>query len=518
MCKRFWFKKFLVVLILLAWLDLVAFWINLKFNSINVWLNVVNVNFSWPGNDFLGSLLIDKIVDLDTPQTITLNWESIECNKQLIWLYFNSQRWNRLRPIDQSSFSQLKTISSSYNSLAFQWWLFTNCNNYDSGSIFWFMHHTWGSTDYYLVAWTKMDYSNNTYKNSFANSFQFFDVDQWILSLWFVWDNHGWIWLVWWPSRLVWTQNLIGVLNNSWSIKSGFIYSGNNIVSTDKGIVGWRFENEYLDIGWTNFFWNLFVKGNVWISKSFQDDNSLSTTTQSEALLFNLSDVNVSTLVNAARRNASILCRDKRISWQTSLTGSKSDVLCFKNTNINIDLESDASKYWKKTIVLNNGNVILKKSMKWTNSPFELFIDRWSLYIQKPTLWDLETFNWDWYPDIAPDDNFKAEFLKWIFIVNWLIIWSGNWIIFPHKFVVHGKITSLNSPEPTDKRKQQVYSVLWTWYANLVDLDSIFVWSCNLAWTGSDLTKCYGAGDVVKKPFVIIDDLDKSMKYKLLSY
>lgn len=526
MHKKFWLKKFLAIFVLLACLDLVAFGINFRFNSIGVWLNVLNVNFSGPGNNFLWAILVDKIVELQSPHTITSNWETIECNKQVLWLYFNSQRWNRLWPLDQSWFVQLKDISPSYDDLtALSWWLYTNCSWYDADSIFWVVKHTREWMDYSLVAGVKMNYDGNTWINSFSNSFQLFDVDQWVLALWFIWDNNGWIWLVWWPSLLVgpggmevWTKNIIGFLNNSWSIKSGFIYSGNNIVSTNKTVNGRRFEDEYLEIGGTNFFWNLFVRGNVWISKSYKDEDSLSSTTQSEALLFNLSDVNISTLVNYARKNASILCRDKRISWQTTLSGSKSDVLCYKNTNLNIDLSNDAAKYWKKTIIVSNGNVTLSKSMKWSNSPFELFIDKWILYLQKPFVSDLETFNWDWYPDSFPDDNFKADFLKWTFIINGLIIWTWNGTIFPHKFVVHGKLTSLNSPEPTDKRKQQVYSVLWTGYANLVDLDNIFLRSCSYGGTGSDGTKCVWDGDVVKKPFVIIDNLDKSMKYRLLNY
>lgn len=519
MNKKNKIKRFIGILLVVSCVNIVAFWISLKFNSINVGLNVLGINFSGPGNNFVGSLLVNEIVDLTGAdiQTITLNWDSKACTKQILGLYYNSQRWNRLRPIDQDSLNQLKEINTSYSDLtSFEWWLYTNCSNSDSGSIFGFVKHTWWWIDYYMVAWTTLDYNNNTYTNSFADSFQLFDVSPWTLLLWFIWDNYGGIWLVWWPSKLVWTENLIGILNNSGSIKSGFLYSENRLISTNVWL--YSFYPDQLNLVWTNLFWNLFVRGNVWISQSYQDNNSLTTTTQSEALLFNLSDVNVSTLVNSARKNSSILCRDKWISWVTSLSGSNSDVLCYKDTNLNINLENDASKYWNKTIILSSGNVTLRKSMHGNDSPFELFIDKWNLYLEKPNGWsDLEIFDWEWYPSDILNNNFQAEFLKWVFIVNGLIIWSGNWIVFPHKFVIQGRITSLNSPEPTEKRKQQVTAVLWGWYESMIDLDNIFVRKCSLGWTGSDLTRCVWTWDVVKKPFVIIDNLDNSMKYKLLN-
>ncbi len=534
MNKKKWFKKLFGVLILLACINMVVFGaISLSFKSINIWLSVIGINFSGPWNEFLGSLLIDKIVDLTGSdiQTINLGGKSRICSKQILWLYFNSQRWNRLRPLDQSSWEQLKEISPSYDDLTeFIWWLYTNCIGtwIDASSIFGQIKHVWKWETYYIVAWTQMNYNANQFIPSFADSFQLFDVNQWILSLWFIRDNHGGIGLVWWPSRLVngvggvsvpeWTTNLIGFLNASWSIKTAFNYSWGYITTTNPStLVWWNFSDWYLDLWWTNLFWNLFVRGSVWISNSYQDKDSLPTTTQTEALLFNLSDINISTLVNAARKNSSSLCRDKWMSW-SSLSSSSSDILCFKNTNLNIDL-ADAAKYWKKTIVLVNGNVIATNSMKGNNSPLELFIDKGNLYLKDPSVSDLEYFNWEWYPDSFPNDNFQSEFLKWVFIINGLIIWSwSTWPTFQHKLVIHGRITSLNSPEATAKRIQQVNAVLWAGFDGMIDLDNIFVRKCSLGWTGSDSTKCNWAWDVVKKPFVIIDNLDKSMKYKLLNY
>lgn len=519
MIKKIWFKKFFGFLFLLVALNAIAFWINLKFNSISIWLNKLDIHFSGSGNDFVWSMLISQIVDLQSPQKITLDWNSIDCNKQILWLYFNSQRGNRLRPLDQSGFNQLKEISSTYNDLGFNWWLYTNCTGagIDASSVFGFVKHTWWWISYYIVAWTKTDYNQNKYIAEFSNSFQRFDVSQWILLLWFIWDNYGWLWLVWWPSEMqYWTNNLINFLNETWSIKTAFTYSWKSITSNNLNMVnGWKFLNEYLDFGWTNLFWNLFVRWNVWLSKSYQDSNSLTTTTQSEALLFNLSDVNVSTLINTARKNTSVLCRDKWLS-SSNLIVSNSDILCYKNTNLNIDL-SDDSKYWKKTIILSNGNVILKNSMNGNSMPFELFIDKWNLYLETP-ISNLATFNQNWYID-GLANNFSADYLKWVFIVNWLIVWSGTyWTVFPNKLVVHGRITSLNSPNPTEKRKQQVEELLGAAYWDLVDLKKTFVWSCSLWWTGSDGTRCEWIWDAVTKSFVIIDNLDKWMKYKLLNY
>jgi len=517
MIKKIWLKKVCGFLLLLIVLNAIVFWISLTFNSISIWLNKLDIHFSWPGNAFIWSMLISQIVDLPSPQKITLDWKSIECTKQILWLYFNSQRWNRLRPLDQSGFNQLKEISSTYNDLTeFKWWLYTNCTGteIDASSIFGFVKHTWWWNDYYIVAWTKTDYDQNKYSAGFSNSFQRFDVSQWILLLWFIWDNYWWIWLVWWPSEMqYWTNNLINFLNGTWSIKTAFTYSWNSVTSNNLSMVnGWKFLNEYLDFGGTNLFWNLFVRWNVWLSKSYQDKSSLTTTTQSEALLFNLSDVNVSTLVNTARKNTSALCRDK---WNVT---SSSDVLCYKNTNLNINL-SDDSTYWKKTIILNSGNVILKNSMKANSMPFELFIDKWNMYLEDPAVSDLATFDQNWYANTSAT-NFSAKYLKWVFIINWLIIWSWTsyWNIFPHKLVVQWRITSLNSPSPTEKRKQQVENLLWSSYGDLVDLSKTFVWSCSFWWTGSDNTRCEWTWDAVTKAFVIIDSLDKWMKYKLLNY
>lgn len=526
MQKKIRLKSLIVVTIVFA----VFLWIftlatTLTFVSIPVWFTgTPKVHFSASWNDFLWTLLIDSIEILSTWQVITLSWVSKTCNKQLHWLYYNSARWNRVWPLDQSALDQLKEINPNYSgNLTVKGWLFTECTNSDTWSIFGYVEHVWTKNwhtmDYYLMAWVWLDYATNKYKKVFANNIQVFDVTQGISFLWFIRDNYGWIWLAWWPSSLeYWTDNLINFLNWTGTIKTAFTYSWNSITSNNRNLIDWRkFKLEYLELGGTNFFWNLFVRGTVWISNSYKDTNTISTTTQSEALLFNLSDTNVSTLVNTARQKASTLCRD-RWTWSSILpASSNASILCYKNTNLTIDMVADKNKYWNKTIVLNSGNVFLKKSMESDFNSLELFLDKWILLLEKPVL-NLESFNQNWYVDGAA--NFKANFLKWVFIVNWLIIWTwvGGNNIFPHKLLIHGKVTSLNSPEPTQKRKDQVFNLLWAWYEDLIDLDNIFTWTCSYGWTGSDATRCEWTWDAVTKPFVLIDKLDNSMKYKLLNY
>ena len=167
-------KKTLITIVSIALLSRTYLFAQINVNNsfFVVSLNGVEnndnlVHFNNGGNDFLWLLFV-RDTTIVIPETITLNTNQISwCTRQLRWLYFNPQRWNRLRPLDANTLSVLQIIDPSYNNLSINGWLYTNCSWVDPSSIYGYIQHDRLWTTFDLIAGTQINLLTNSYGNTF---------------------------------------------------------------------------------------------------------------------------------------------------------------------------------------------------------------------------------------------------------------------------------------------------------------------------------------------------------------
>lgn len=123
-------------------------------------------------------------------QTIQVGLQSIAgCTQQLRWLYFNTQRWARVWPLDNESLIQLQAIDSSYNNLTINGGLYTNCNGTTSGEVYGYIEHNWNNTHYHMIAWVTLNFATNTYVGIFDDTLLFSNFS----GAGYIYDPLGWI-------------------------------------------------------------------------------------------------------------------------------------------------------------------------------------------------------------------------------------------------------------------------------------------------------------------------------------
>lgn len=97
-------------------------WVNASQNKITVdWIKdqtlankFSTVHFNVWGNDFGGGFFWTEAKALATPQEVSANGERLLCSAQIRGFYYNSQRGERLWPLDTDSQRDLAEIQSSY--------------------------------------------------------------------------------------------------------------------------------------------------------------------------------------------------------------------------------------------------------------------------------------------------------------------------------------------------------------------------------------------------------------------
>ena len=474
----------------------------LNFSNINIQsfgAKFSLVHFTAPGNNFVGSIF--RLPTKSTTwTTIILSGDTKICTKQIRWLYFNSQRGKRIRPLDEETRQLLIQQNSTYTNLTIEWWLYTSCKETSPYSIFWSIKYTRWEKDSYIVAGTKFNYQENKISTFFAKSFQYFDNK---VPIWYIYDSNGGIWFVWW--NLSGHEALINFLNNGWSINSWFMYSWNTIISNTGSrtisIESWSNAMETMR--------NLIIQWSVGLSKSMNEAERLSLlgNFQNKTVIYNGSDINSSTLINFAKQKAQRLCQGKTLYTDTILNSNTENILCIQNHDLIIHL-NDRSTYENKTIIVKSGNVILQDSMESSSPSIDLFVDKGMLYLpQNP--FSQQSFNNQWFPDTTNGIN-SWLYLKGNFIINGLIIgWTpGSETWFNHKVHLQGKITLLNTPIVASTGKiAQIENIFWwsTTYDNFINLQKVFIRTCGLNGISSDWSLCSTGGIISTTPLVILN-------------
>jgi len=155
---------------------------------------------SW-WNEFGGVVFRVDLEDLndDVNIEIELDWstDDIDCARQIRALYYNPQRWNRLRPLDQESLDILESIDSSYSGLDLDGGRYNDCSSQNDEAIFGQISHTRENVTYELVAWVEPD--GEEYEQVFEENL-FYDYNEDIAygilfdSRWSRWiSNYTWI-------------------------------------------------------------------------------------------------------------------------------------------------------------------------------------------------------------------------------------------------------------------------------------------------------------------------------------
>lgn len=502
-------------------------WVNASQNKITVdWIKdqtlankFSTVHFNVWGNDFGGGFFWTEAKALATPQVVTANGERLHCSAQIRGFYYNSQRGERLWPLDTDSQGDLARIQSSYtpSQLTINWGFYTNCQKEQAGKIipenedgrtnslygiYGRITHTYKGHEYSIYAGLLNKLERNELPTAELRcNFQRID-NQYPFG--YIYDKAGGIALV---GAYVKSENLAQVnafhesfteklsktkcVNDFYSLREDPNNPEKTIPKTDDPIL-WPKDNTLI-FGNGNALetmMNLGIRGIVGLSSQVQtsDQKGIENNTQKTSLLVSTTE-NISNIINIANKRAESLCRNK---WG-SLTPN-GDIICAKNGG-----SIDPRSYAGKTIVIKEGDLTLTKYMETTSQPITILLIHGDLKLTNTNA--SQTFLGNGYPD--RDGIIKANFLKGNFIINGLIQNQGTEEI-TNKLIVHGKIASFNTlQEPNDQTKVKLRNIgidtskkIW--------LSEIFTWKCNLK-EGIDLNgnPCGQENDGTSKSFLI---------------
>ena len=471
------------------------------------------VHFNVGGNDFWGGFFWTDTKVLATPQIITANKETLSCTNQVRGFYYNSQRGERLWPLDEESKGDLSSVKWDYKYLEINGGFYTNCQkNSTNGknetitnphtAIYGRITHTYKGKQYSLYAGLLNNTTNNELPPAELRcNLQRID-NQYPFG--YIYDKAGGIAMV---GAYVKSENLAQVnafhesfteklsktkcVNDFYSLREDPNNPEKTIPKTDDPIL-WPKDNTLI-FGNGNALetmMNLGIRGIVGLSSQVQtqDQKGIENNTQKTSLLVSTTE-NISNIINIANKRAESLCRNK---WG-SLTPN-GDIICAKNGG-----SIDPRSYAGKTIVIKEGDLTLTKYMETTSQPITILLIHGDLKLTNTNA--SQTFLGNGYPD--RDGIIKANFLKGNFIINGLIQNQGTEEI-TNKLIVHGKIASFNTlQEPNDQTKVKLRNIgidtskkIW--------LSEIFTWKCNLK-EGIDLNgnPCGQENDGTSKSFLI---------------
>jgi len=477
-------------------------WVNASQNKITVdWIKdqtlankFSTVHFNVWGNDFGGGFFWTEAKTLATPQEVTANDERLLCSAQIRGFYYNSQRGERLWPLDTDSQRDLAEIQSSYwdTQLTINWGFYTNCQKKQAGKlvpenedgrtnslygIYGRITHTYKGREYSIYA----GLLNNLQQNELPTAelrcnFQRID-NQYPFG--YIYDKAGGIALV---GAYVKSENLAQVnafhesfieklsktkcVNDFYSLREDPNNPEKTIPKTDDPIL-WPKDNTLI-FGNGNALetmMNLGIRGIVGLSSQVLGQKGIEGNTKQTSLLVSTTE-NISNIINIANKRAESLCRNR---WGN--LNPNGDVICAKNGGL-----IDPQEYAGKTIIIQQGDLTLKNYMETTNQPITILLMTWD--IKLPNTEANQRFLGNGYPN--KNGIIKANFLKGNFIINGLIQGdsnSNNEI--QRKLIVHWKIASFNTLNtPTNEAHTNITKI----GINLnkkIRLSEIFTWKCN---------------------------------------
>lgn len=446
--------------------------------------NISAIHFAENWNDFWWFVYISKLEPVwwesDDWEGTTEDWEILQwwvsitlwtdtyqCMQEIHWYYYNSQRWERLRPLDET------TKGLFWNSLYFEWGLYTSCRNEqkyneeigycqscDESSWYWcnwsFVDSIWGDASIYFSEWEEWEEMNDAKDSFISDCIKYinseFSDDKWIywsieheyqwqsyyLLAWveyeakeweqrvdvneslaptlqrfiykssshpvgFIYDKNGWVGFVWCEVEGTETKNLIKYLG-TWDIVRCFTWwDGNKIV------YAWWTEGCPWTLNCTNIWlaWQsliwLIIDWLVWMST----DNNLSQLEDFDRWSISktqyFSSVNIS---SSSLISYAKMAAESLCRWRWNANNNDESVVCFKWADI----------IWKdyiwKTLIVKNWNVKvspLSATLAQDWKYYDIFVDGWNIIIEDGDDSNLFLFNKNWfYNENTTNENLSS--------------------------------------------------------------------------------------------------------------
>jgi len=387
------------------------------------------LHFNYGGNNFDGIMF--WWTGSSNTGTLELSGTTIECNKQLEWLYINTARWNRVWPLDEATLLELSwsTTLSWYESLTMTGWFFTQCTGvWISGDgIFGYVEHEYEGNTYNLWAWVEYDLSAWTATWIFNNTLTFITGANNTASG-YLFDTYGGI------ASVYSNQELFGDINFTWS---EVVWSGDmsSYVTTETWIQVRLYANQNSEFEISGDVLNT-TTWTITASTFLDEGIILTSNTWNKEIIFT-----VNTGWNNFVDTISVILLE---------SGSTSTPPTTDTTPPTVTLQSPSNG---ATISVNN------VTLQWTWSD-DVAIDDYDLYLS----WNSTTMSWNdisWNSQIVnPLSNNTYE---------WRVVatdTSGNtWQSSTRSFIISGSAATPTLLNPTN-------------WAN-IDL-----WNLELSWTG----------------------------------
>ena len=463
------------------------------------------VHFNVGGNDFWGGFFWTDTKVLATPQIITANKETLSCTDQVRGFYYNSQRGERLWPLDEDSKTDLQSVKWDYENLSINGGFYTNCQKGSINgknefipdktdnrtnphtAIYGRITHEYKGKQYSLYAGLLNNTTNNELPPAELRcNLQRID-NQYPFG--YIYDKAGGIAMV---GAYVKSDKLDSVkkfhtaftdklkqqkcVNDFYSMKES---EDPNNPGTKPVTDDWTLGPLDNDLIFGNgsaleTMMNLGIRGIVGLSSQVLDQKEIKGNTKQTSLLVSTTE-NISNIINIANKRAESLCRNR---WGN--LNPNGDVICAKNGG-----SIDPKTYAGKTIIIQQGDLTLNDYMETTNQPITILLMTWD--IKLPNTKANQTFLGNGYP--KKNGIIKANFLKGNFIINGLIQGdsnSNNEI--QRKLIVHGKIASFNTLNTPTKEVKENIGRIGIDPNKKIGLSEIFTWKCNPK-EGTDIDK-----------------------------
>ena len=500
-------------------------------NETEITKNIMPIHFADNWNDFGWFFYFKALsgVEAESPEPTSTGSVEIAgktkyiCDSKIRWYYYNAERWERLRPLDEDT-QRVWNITWSqmegwlYTICAIEWYkeakeacyadtaethvkeceaAVNSAYKADNDGYYWWIKHTFSWQTMVLVSW--VEYERNTpfvtIKQTWDISPTFFRLEN-QYPVWFIYDHNWWVWVVWCK---VLNHKVGDIIENLWSpvnLNEVFELSASKDKIEPKAPFSSYMDCSISDsnIVWDSRVW-LIIEWIVWLS----DEDKLWyiwNEKDDKMQFFSTVSVNNKTLINYVKKKAEILCRWK---WKTptSAASSSDKIIC---VDWNFSVSSTDKTYivkWNASVTSNGS--CSQGSIRGSNNFYNIFVIWWDLTISEwstagcvfsgdgfTTSFDpITDFSWavwahmdnyDWSKWIA-----VWSYLKWNFIVDWHIKWSTDDKL-EHKYFIYWKLSSQDDFE---------------------ELKKTFSWKCS-NWIATDDTYCPDSL-YQNAPLVVID-------------
>lgn len=545
----------------------------------NIRENMMYIHFADSYNDFGGFFYFSNgswdyeeiSADDDNLFKVRAANAIFECKTQVKWFYYNAERWERLWPLDDQTWSNVPAMES----LITTWWLYASCAmqwyrnllrqcedqsyrdeeqlSYDQcidkaresykSDGFWYygsLSQAYSWQDFNLTVWVDYNEDSNPFISMTGKLAPTFVRLNNLYPVWFVYDYNWWVWLAW--CRFDSNKNmkkLIEDSRNDWVIDLSkvFEYDKNEGVIKHKrsssSFHSWDINCDAISVADTLV--RIVVEWIVWVNDDQAIFSSIGNASDDKIQYFATKSVSTSTLMNYATKKAELLCRWR---WLTNSDAfdTSDKILCVDGVSIGANQAKEIrDRGW--TLVVKNGDVTVKPMVTYNeDGNYDIYILGGNLIIDEEgaqkfvigswgfttdegpfafrlselrkifrenkgrdiTLDDINSIaecvlgrgicepwwmdgNGDWTINVGDPTLWAnnlltesqwvavASTIKWNFVVNWSVVWSGNSDnTLKNKYFIYGKFTTQD---------------------NTKSLESTFTWNCS-AWVGSDGSYC----------------------------